>query len=67
MTRPLQVAVLVLGLLVAAGAAVASGAVSFSEPPRAAVVAAQPAPEPTPTIDLVAANAQMMTDCNCGK
>jgi hypothetical protein len=64
-------------VVVLAGVAVASGVVSFADPPKPAAVAAQSAapaaapPAVTPTVDLDAARAQLMTDesqmCNCGR
>jgi hypothetical protein len=74
---PILAAVVLVALL--AGVAVASGVVSFADPPRPAAVAAQvpaapapaAAPAATPTVDLDAARAQLMTDesqmCNCGR
>jgi hypothetical protein len=69
----LPVAAVVVALVLLVGAAVASGAVSFAEPPRQAVAAAVPTSElpPTPNAEQIAAQSQLISEepsmCSCGR
>jgi len=70
----LPVLAVVISLVLLVGVAVASGAVSFADPPQQAAVAAvppTPSAVPTLTADQIAAQSQLISEepsmCFCGR
>lgn len=65
--------VVAVAIVMLAGVAVASGAVSFADPPRRAIAAAPPTPSapPTLTAEQIAAQSQLIAEepsmCSCGR